>query len=184
METLLAAMRLARGSLGELRRDRCSGAADFRRPSNERSAQRALDPMPWGSAPRSDSPEGNDSYVIDFEGEPASTMARRRNKAHPLRDVAGMRRSIAYLGGRSGVRMAQALYRISNPSGGVVSPRYGARIGVSGLMPESLESWRRMTRMFELEKNLYDIDDELHKRPDWLTAPLIGVDRMFGEVSY
>ena len=39
---------------------------------------------------------GKDFVVIDFEGEPARSLAERRGKRSALRDVAGMLRSLDY----------------------------------------------------------------------------------------
>ena len=48
-------------------------------------------------APASDrNKDAGDFVILDFEGEPARTLAERRQKQSPLKDVAGMIRSFSY----------------------------------------------------------------------------------------
>jgi maltokinase len=109
--------------------------------------------------------------IIDFEGEPARASTMRRQKAPPLRDVAGMLRSVSYLTGaaeRSGVAVpegweAQARRRFLDG--------YRATAG-SSVLPSSVEAQDHQIVVFELEKAFYELRYEVDHRPDWVDIPV------------
>ena len=130
---------------------------------------------------------GDDFMVIDFEGEPARPLAERREKASPLRDVAGMLRSFAYAAATLGMEaealdMATRELRIGrwerdtrdaflrgylrNPDG----DRRASRI-----LPSDSTHTRALLRLFETEKAFYELMYELNNRPDWTWIPMRGI---------
>jgi maltokinase len=117
-----------------------------------------------------------DWTIIDFEGEPARGLTERRQKASPLRDVAGMLRSFTYAVSVSGVedpevermvreRFLESYYEAMRPTG-VLPPR---------------ETGERLIRIFELEKAVYELGYELEHRPDWVAIPVAGIVRLLAE---
>ena len=112
-------------------------------------------------------------YVIDFEGEPARSLPQRRAKHSPLRDVAGMLRSLSYLAavtGHSGGRMeAQARELFLNG--------YLDAVQSAGILPSSPQL-ERLISIFELEKTVYELRYELDHRPDWVHIPVSALERM------
>jgi trehalose synthase-fused probable maltokinase len=112
--------------------------------------------------------------IIDFEGEPTRTAPTRRQKTPPLRDVAGMLRSVSYLvsaARRAGTDVPEgweerarerflAAYRASP---------------VAGVLPSSVEAQEQQLAMFELEKAFYELRYELDHRPDWVDIPVGGI---------
>jgi maltose alpha-D-glucosyltransferase/alpha-amylase len=128
--------------------------------------------------------------VIDFEGEPARPLAERRGKHCPLRDVAGMLRSLNYAvhavareregSGRppllAGLERWEDLARRAFLDGYVAA---ASRSPVR-LVPPAVEQTARVCGVFELEKACYELHYELNNRPDWLAIPLAGIRRYLG----
>ncbi|HEX9610214.1 MAG TPA: phosphotransferase [Candidatus Limnocylindria bacterium] len=114
-------------------------------------------------------PDGGFS-VIDFEGEPARPLAERRAPGSPLKDVAGMLRSLDYA-----ARTAEA---------GAHSPGFEAAPWLAGARAAFLDGYgdvgpdeRQLLAAFEIEKACYEVRYEASNRPDWLWLPLAAVER-------
>ena len=109
--------------------------------------------------------------VIDFEGEPARPLAERRSATSPLRDVAGMLRSLDYA-----ARTAEA----GTHAGGFDAAAWLADASAAflqGYGPLGADELRLLAA-FELEKACYEIRYEADNRPDWLWLPLAAVERL------
>ena len=121
-------------------------------------------------------PEG-EWVILDFEGEPARSLPERRRKRSPLRDVAGMLRSFAY------VASAAPLLRGIEPPpdwerharSGFLS---GYRSAVDATLVPSGSALDKLLAVFELEKAVYELRYELNNRPDWVRIPVSGIARM------
>jgi trehalose synthase-fused probable maltokinase len=102
--------------------------------------------------------------VIDFEGEPARPLDERRKPSSPLRDVAGMLRSLDYA--------ARTVERRAPVAAVTWLPEAReAFLGAYGAARPALEA-------FELEKALYEVRYEANNRPDWLWLPLRAIGRL------
>ena len=107
--------------------------------------------------------------VIDFEGEPARPLSERRQPGSPLRDVAGLLRSLDYAA-RTAAR-DDASFDVEGWLAGARAAFIDA-YGVIGRDDESL------LEAFELEKACYEVRYEANNRPDWLWLPLAAVERL------
>jgi maltokinase len=119
-----------------------------------------------------------DWIVLDFEGEPARSLAERRRKRSPLRDVAGMLRSFAYAasaarvhGGRPAPPDWEQRARDEFLAG------YMSYID-RRLLPPGHDALARLLAVFELEKAVYELRYELNNRPDWVGIPVEGIVRL------
>ena len=131
------------------------------------------------SGPDESPPEG-DWVIIDFEGEPARSLPERRRKRSPLRDVAGMLRSFAYV-----ASAGPSLRGGEPPQAWEERARSefleGYRSTVDPTLVPAGSSFDRLLAVFELEKSVYELRYELNNRPDWVGIPVAGIARMLAE---
>jgi maltokinase len=99
--------------------------------------------------------------IIDFEGEPAKTMAERVAPDSGWRDVAGMLRSFDYAAasvpGPDSAGWAQECRAafLRGYAGGDLGPQQAAAV-----------------RAYEADKAIYEVIYEVRNRPDWVSIPL------------
>ncbi|MCC6983920.1 MAG: maltose alpha-D-glucosyltransferase [Bauldia sp.] len=136
----------------------------------------------------------DDVVIVDFEGEPARSEEERRAKSTPLRDVAGMLRSFAYveatalrdIGQRFGadsahLRAAAAEWRKGAERSFLEA--YEAAVAGSPVEVTDPATRSRLLRLHQLARALYEIDYEAGNRPDWLDIPVQGVIALLTEES-
>ena len=129
--------------------------------------------------------------VIDFEGEPARSLAERREKTSPLRDVAGMLRSIAYAASTLAmtqareapphVRELRAARWERDVRAAFMSAYFAPEAEDEGILPDSLANAEQLVKLFETEKAFYELSYELNNRPAWVWIPMRGISKLFVE---
>jgi maltose alpha-D-glucosyltransferase/alpha-amylase len=125
----------------------------------------------------------DDIYILDFEGEPRRSLAERRAKAPPARDVAGLLRSIDYavsaaidhagdLKPDERVALTQRLRGWAERMGAAYWESYRETLGDNRLWPADAAQTQGLLDLFLFEKALYEIEYELTNRPAWAHIPL------------
>jgi maltose alpha-D-glucosyltransferase/alpha-amylase len=126
-----------------------------------------------------------DFIILDFEGEPARSLAERRLKQPPLKDVAGMLRSFSYAAYAALFTFtlnASDDYALLAPwadawqhwIGEAFLTSYRSTLGTDLGVQDPWE-FDRLLGAFILEKALYELRYELNNRPHWLGIPLVGI---------
>jgi maltokinase len=126
---------------------------------------------------------GPDGWVVlDFEGEPGRPLRERRRKHSPLRDVAGMLRSIsnAALAGELLFDLPAASADWESRARDCFLRGYLAEVD-QALLPAGRQGIQKLLAIFELEKLLYELRYELNNRPDWLVVPVTAIARLLDE---
>jgi len=130
----------------------------------------------------------DDFYILDFEGEPDSTIRDRKIKQPPIKDVAGMFRSFHYA-------IFGTIFT-SNPTklpedmlieaGGryyrtivaVFLDSYINKAFKEGLDIGYYKEIDYLLRYHILEKAIYELGYELNSRPSWAIIPLKGINQI------
>jgi maltose alpha-D-glucosyltransferase / alpha-amylase len=137
---------------------------------------------------------GKDFVIIDFEGDPRRTAGQRRIKGCPLRDVAGMLRSLDYaahsalfgqIPGIVASKEAAGPLRTwaevwSRWAGVLYLAGYLETAGRAGFLPAAAEDTRVLLRFYLLERALLELSHELSARLDWVRIPIHGLLEILG----
>jgi maltose alpha-D-glucosyltransferase/alpha-amylase len=131
----------------------------------------------------------NDFYILDFEGEPARSLAERRAKQSPIKDVAGMLRSFDYAAWTTALDLAARETSVSDlllplaqawrqaAERAFLEGYRGAIVGCPSWPADELAA-EHLLELFLLEKALYEICYEAANRPSWLPIPMKGLARL------
>ncbi|MDN5716792.1 MAG: phosphotransferase [Janibacter sp.] len=114
-------------------------------------------------------------FLIDFEGEPLRSLAERNDLDCPLRDVAGILRSLDYVAG--------TLERSDRPvdARAWCTAAQGAFLdGYAEIGPDPRQQ-PGLLAAFVLDKALYEVVYEARHRPGWLSLPTTAIDRLLQE---
>jgi len=116
--------------------------------------------------------------IIDFEGEPARPLPERRQKRSPLRDVASMLRSFAYVTSAVEIlRGTQPPPEFEQRARERFLEEYFRQVDPT-LLPSGEAPVANLLSIYELEKAIYELQYELNNRPDWVAIPVAGIRRL------
>lgn len=137
---------------------------------------------------------GKDFIIIDFEGEPARTISARKLKYCPLKDVAGMIRSMhyaIYMGYFEKVSEREEDKKLFDPwleswykniCNQFITSYIDNSEG-SGYIPELKEELEGLMNVYIIEKAVYEIGYEMNNRPDWSIIPLRGLIEIINQIN-
>ncbi len=133
----------------------------------------------------------DDVAIIDFEGEPSRSLSDRRRRQSPLRDVAGMLRSLSYAA-YAGLAAAagddeharQALQPWADAWRAWTGSAFlaGYIEGASGatFLPLTAKERQALLDLFVRDKAFYELHYELNSRPAWVSIPLTALRDLAG----
>jgi len=134
----------------------------------------------------------DDFYIIDFEGEPESTIRDRKVKQPPIKDVAGILRSFHYaiysvilnnpdkykIDKEEAMAYGERLYKYIT---GVFLSDYVNYVQQNNLNIGYVKEIEFLLKYTLLEKAVYELGYELNSRPRWAIIPLKGIISIISE---
>jgi maltose alpha-D-glucosyltransferase/alpha-amylase len=136
---------------------------------------------------------GKDFVLIDFDGEPSSSLTQRRRKRPALVDVAGMLRSFQYASRAAALRVGRSLTSLDEEKlepwltlwykgvAGTFLTSYLKAIPAGSVVLEDPAETDSLLEFFLFEKALYELDYEANNRPDWIEIPARGILDLLGK---
>lgn len=136
---------------------------------------------------------GSDYIILDFEGEPESSISDRKIKHTPLKDVAGMLRSFHYavsaklyfspetknISDERIDEAAQHWYKVVSET---YLRQYFETISTGNLVAADKNEQSFLLQIHLLEKAIYELGYEFNGRPTWVKIPLKGIHQVLNEI--
>ncbi len=128
----------------------------------------------------------DDFLLIDFEGEPIRSLAERRRKESPLKDVAGMLRSFSYAAHTALIAAGREIAAVDPAAVEQQTRTWEAWVAATfltsyfktaegGTFLPTGPARSVLLDAFLLDKAFYELQYEINNRPDWLHIPLAGI---------
>lgn len=128
----------------------------------------------------------NDFVILDFEGEPGKSIAERRTKQSPFKDVAAMLRSFDYAAYSVLIKLTgtrpEEFERLEpwariwrSWTSAAFLREYRQAVTDSTLLPGHASDIACLLDFFMLDKTLFELQYELNYRPDWVRIPMLGI---------
>jgi len=139
--------------------------------------------------------QDRDFYIIDFEGEPESTIRDRKVKQPPIKDIAGMFRSFNYAiyatvfnNYESYDFELEELFDVADVLYshiiGVFLKTYINEVQTANLNIGYIKEIEFLLQYCLLEKAVYELGYELNARPRWAIIPLKGISNILNQQHY
>jgi maltokinase len=125
-------------------------------------------------------------YVLDFGGEPSRPVEERRMPTSPMKDVAGMLRSLHYATWTAAAEQedgevaAELAHEWEQRNRGAFVDGYlEAARRAGGLLPDDEDNFGLVLKAFELDRGIYEIGYELAHRPEWVKIPMAAIQSLY-----